>query len=391
MKIIWVVKKQFDISVSSVSRVEIIKALETGNHQILLLAGFRDNKPILNLNGKIRYVKLGKSKFFSSLVFDLLAFFNIAYYLIFKNVDFIIIESTAWLVSLPFVILRKLQLISTRLVLDVRTLPVEVFGITNKLKESLFHVSIRSAKFLFDGITVITPFMKKYFINKYNLGNRKIGIWTSGVCIDTFNPERVSPANIELLREELALKDKFIIMYHGVLTPTRGLKETIEAINLLANKYPDIIFLLIGDGIAATELDNSINYLKLKNRVIIKASVPYKEIPSYIALADVGIVPLPRILWWRVSCPIKLMEYLAMQKPVIVTDIEAHQDILDSDNCGIFIPSHHPEAIAQGIVKAYRKRKHLKQMGRQGRIIVQENYTWKKQAVKLENYLNSIF
>ena len=194
----------------------------------------------------------------------------------------------------------------------------------------------------------------------------------------------------EILREKMNLKNKFVVMYHGTLTPARGLQESIEAINLLSREYSDITLFLVGDGIAKIKLEHMTINLNLGNRVIINDPVPHKKIPLYISLADVGILPFPHILWWRVSSPIKLMEYLAMGKPVIVTDIEAHRDVLNSNNCGIFIPSHNPEAIARGILKAYRKRNNLREIGQQGRKIIQEAYTWQKQASRLENFLRSI-
>ena len=107
-------------------------------------------------------------------------------------------------------------------------------------------------------------------------------------------------------------------------------------------------------------------------------------------MADVGILPFPELMWWRVSCPLKLMEYLAMEKPVIVTDIEAHRHVLDGIHCGLFISSNRPADIAQGILKMYQNREQLGTIGKEGRIRVQDKYTWEAQTIKLEKYLYSI-
>jgi len=165
----------------------------------------------------------------------------------------------------------------------------------------------------------------------------------------------------------------------------------IEAVNLLRDEGVDIVLLLVGDGSARSALQNTINSLNLEDRVIFKGPVQHEEIPLYISLADVGILPFPRILWWRVSSPLKLMEYLAMGKPVIVTDIEAHRDVINSNKCGFFIPSNHPRHIAKGILEAYGKKNHLQEIGQAGRNLIQDMYTWDNQARKLEEYLKSIY
>ena len=109
--------------------------------------------------------------------------------------------------------------------------------------------------------------------------------------------------------------------------------------------------------------------------------------PAYVALSDVGLLPFPNLMWWRVSSPIKLMEYMAMRKPVIVTDIEAHREVLGEREMAIYVKDNQPESLAEGIMQAYHKRKTLKNPGRQARQLVESRYTWKKQAEKLALFL----
>ena len=79
-----------------------------------------------------------------------------------------------------------------------------------------------------------------------------------------------------------------------------------------------------------------------------------------------------------------------MCKPVILTDIEAHQQIIKNEKCGIFINSCKPEDIKKGILKAYEMRNILKQLGLSGRNLILKEFTWEKQAKKLYEYLQNI-
>jgi len=391
MNILWIVTKCLDISVSRVSRIEMLKSLETLGHNMMLVTGFKKKKLWFGLDGKIKYIPLIKVKILNVFIFYLYLLFYVGYKIFNKRIDFVIADPGSFWAMAALAVLRKIKMLNAKFILDIRTVPVEVFGISGKIKEKLFNISILGAKYLFDGITVITPFMKKVLTDRYGLSKSNMSVWSSGASLDQFDPNQFNPEHIEALKEQLNLKDKFVIMYHGVLTATRGLPEAIKALSLLSNEHSDIAFFILGDGIAKVELENVTNRLELQNRVIIKDVVPYEEIPKYIALADVGILPFPPILWWRVSSPIKLMEYLAMGKPVIVTDIEAHKQVIGRNPCGFYVNSNKPESIARGIVEAYMKKGRLKEIGQQGRKLIQDKYSWAKQASQLEKYLKSIY
>jgi glycosyltransferase involved in cell wall biosynthesis len=84
------------------------------------------------------------------------------------------------------------------------------------------------------------------------------------------------------------------------------------------------------------------------------------------------------------------MEYLAMGKSVIVTDIEAHREVLNGLPCGIFIKSHNVEEIARAIERAYRRRHEFRKRGRMGREMVIQRFTWDKQAENLTDFLKAL-
>jgi len=81
---------------------------------------------------------------------------------------------------------------------------------------------------------------------------------------------------------------------------------------------------------------------------------------------------------------------LAMEKVVILTDIPAHRAVIGESPCGIYIKSISPQEIAKAIGIAYLNRENLGEMGKIGREIIDREYVWKKVAIDLEKYLQSI-
>jgi glycosyltransferase involved in cell wall biosynthesis len=128
----------------------------------------------------------------------------------------------------------------------------------------------------------------------------------------------------------------------------------------------------------------------LQDSVVIHDAVDQSEVPMFIDMCNVGISPLPDHPYWRYQSPLKLLEYLAMEKVVIVTDIPAHRRVIGKAKCGIYASSAEPMEIARAIEHAYLNEGNLEEWGKIGRKIVREDYTWEKVARDLEGYLLSI-
>ena len=148
-------------------------------------------------------------------------------------------------------------------------------------------------------------------------------VWGNGVDLKLFSSEKYDGND---MRKRLGLNGKFVVFYHGVFRINGGIIETIKSIKILENKYPDIVLFLLGNGNESL-MRQVIQENKVQDRVIIHAPVDYADVPKYIAIGNIGIVPLPNIPDWRYQSPLKLVEYLAMKKAVIATDIPANREL----------------------------------------------------------------
>jgi len=286
--------------------------------------------------------------------------------------------------SIPSCILSKFT--KTKFILDVRGTPIEVIGLRGHLLEFLFNVSVVVAKRLFNGMAFVSYKMKEEVSSKFGLDQNTLALWTNGVSLNLFNPQNSLSESAEL-KKHLNLTGKFVVFYHGAFTPSRGLTETLDAIQIINKKYSQIVFFFLGSGLNLKEL---IQQKDLQGAVILHDPVPYEEVPKFIGLSDVGIVPLPNTSDWRFQNALNLLEYLAMQKVVLATDIPANRIVVGDDPCCIYIASAKPDEIVKTIEYAYFNREKLDNWGQSGRIIIQNKYTWAKVAEKIENDLRSI-
>lgn len=98
-----------------------------------------------------------------------------------------------------------------------------------------------------------------------------------------------------------------------------GMKEVAES---LANFEDDSIKLMIvGEGDLYNTLYKMSTEENLKNKLILTGKVPFEQIPSYIAAADICLLPAYKNEIMMNIVPIKLYEYMAMGKPIIATNL----------------------------------------------------------------------
>ena len=388
-KLLWVSVLILDVHLHKESKLGILGGLVKRGYAPTLIAMrshllVKPENPKLHiLSIPLRYVPV-----ISPIMFTIAMFLFLPLYLLVSKPDYIITDPNVSIFSFASVLLLS-KLRRIKLVLDIRSPPVEVSGFRGFLQTFSFIESISIAKKFFDGITILTPSMKKEVSGRFGLDPETVGLWSSGVSISKFNPEIYNLEKVNL-RKKLGLSGKFVVLYHGVFSSNRGLKETIEAMSILKNVNSNVIFLLLGAGPSDKKLKDLIQDRKLQDNVIIHGPVELAEVPKFIAMCDVGIVPLPNHPYWRSQSPLKLLEYLAMSKVVLLTSISAHRLVVGKELCGIYISLATPVEIAKSILYAYDHREQMEEWGKCGRKIVEEKYTWEKLASNFENYLFSL-
>jgi len=146
-------------------------------------------------------------------------------------------------------------------------------------------------------------------------------------------------------RRALGLEpDEHLVLYTGSLQEYKGIPTVIEAARLL----PATRFLLVG-GDAEAVRTWSRRAAGLAN-VRFLPFVPNKDLPRYMAAADVCLVPnssIDRTARWTFS--MKLYEYLAARRPVVASAIPSLAGMLSDGENALLVPPDDPAALSAAI------------------------------------------
>jgi N-acetylgalactosamine-N,N'-diacetylbacillosaminyl-diphospho-undecaprenol 4-alpha-N-acetylgalactosaminyltransferase len=184
-------------------------------------------------------------------------------------------------------------------------------------------------------------------------------------------PERVSfipnPVNTQsltaeaLLEPHISLPNRYILHVGRLNTAHKGQDVLLHAFALIADQFPDLSLVLVGEGPDRARLVNLVTAWKLEGRVIFAGW--QKNVAAIMEGADAFVLP-SRYEGW----PNVLMEAMACGCPVIATDcVSGPREILADGRYGLLAPVGDPVALAdiiQGLLMDGPLRKTLAARGR---------------------------
>ena len=255
----------------------------------------------------------------------------------------------------------KLAIIRTRG--DIRPPKANFFN--HYLNHKLTDGVITSCKILEES------YKKNLNFDSYNLRNIPVGIDT-----DYFTPDYKSS-----LRQELNLDEKSpIIGIVGRLSPVKGHFYFIEAAKYVHEKFPQAIFLIAGEDaqISKKDLKEKVKNLGIQRNFIFFGKVA--DVREVIGVLDIGVVAS---IGSESVCRVAL-EYMAMGKPVIGTNINAIPEVVHDKVNGLVVPAQDPGCLALAIIKLLEDGSLRKRFGQMSRKLAQEKFSLEKLALATE-------
>jgi len=200
---------------------------------------------------------------------------------------------------------------------------------------------------------------------KHNLLDRKpcikdenVEVILNGVDLELFESQNQTTTNSQ--------EHPFTVAYSGSYVEYQGIENVVKAAEILRNN--NIHFKFMGfrkeDLAIKTDIKN-----RLREKVICLDWLPKNELISELRKSDVLISPSGQCASYsgRAVFPTKFGEFLALAKPVIVTNIDETSRIVERFDCG-FVCKPTAESFAETILNAKESPKnvlHLK--GNNGR------------------------
>lgn len=184
---------------------------------------------------------------------------------------------------------------------------------------------------------------------------------------------RPLPKNNPFARRH-GLADRFVVSHAGNVGFAYDLGTMIEAAEVLRD-HPEILFLIVGNGVARDELSERVRRKGLEN-VRFLPFQSREDLPWLRAASDVQVA-LYRSGAGHNSMPSKVYEIMASGRPLIAsadpgTDL---QRFVEETGCGVCLEPEKVEPLTEAVLRFRDDVAGRERMGRRGRQIVETDFS----------------
>ena len=232
-------------------------------------------------------------------------------------------------------------------------------------EETMERAAIEAA----DAVVTISQALKDLIVS-WGKESKKIHVAHNAVDADRFQPRSRS----QRLVEKYSLNGKTVVGFIGSLTGYEGLQELVLATNELIAEGMDIALIIVGEGRERAKLESLV---KSKD-IIFTGRVPYEEVEEYYTLFDICPFPRNDFEVCRYVPPLKILEAMAMEKAVIVSDVAPLLEIIENGKNGLVCKADSIKSLKESIKKLYLNDALRNKLGKQARQWVKENRSWEK-------------
>jgi glycosyltransferase involved in cell wall biosynthesis len=197
-----------------------------------------------------------------------------------------------------------------------------------------------------DALTVASRFLQQRFGGVLVPHVRDTDVW------DPARHDRAAS------RAALGVADRRVVMFLGTPRSYKGVEDLVEAVHRLDDR---VVLALVG-------VDPSSGWGSRwggSPRIRMVGEIPFDDVPRFLVAADIVAVPQRATMDTLGQVPAKLIDAMAMGRPIVATEVSMIPAILDG--CGVVVPPGDPPALVKAIEELLADGARADDLGRRAR------------------------
>jgi L-malate glycosyltransferase len=227
---------------------------------------------------------------------------------------------------------------------------------------------------LADAVVVNADAVRRQLVSE-GYDERRVTVIRNGVEVSRFDPRPAEGG----LRAELGLPPRTpIVAALCRLHEVKGVEHFLEAAVALSRRFPEVRFVVAGDGYHRAALERYSVQLGLTGRVLF---VGFRhDVPAF--LSDVQVSVLPSL---SEALSNTLLESMAAGVPAVATRVGGNPEVVEHGVTGFLVPPREPEALAAAVARLLEQPALAQAMGRAGRQRALESFSLERLTAETES------
>ena len=162
---------------------------------------------------------------------------------------------------------------------------------------------------------------------------------------------------------------KLIVCTGNMHSDVKGHPTLIEAARNVCGKFPQVKFVLIGDGKKRAEFEAKVSELGLQSNFLFLGS--RQNVPEILACCDIAVLPSQAEGFSNA-----LLEYMAAGLPSVASAVGGNPEVIESGLDGLLVRPDDPVALAGAILSLLENPNFASQLGSAGRERVRRHFNF---------------
>jgi glycosyltransferase involved in cell wall biosynthesis len=150
--------------------------------------------------------------------------------------------------------------------------------------------------------------------------------------------------------------EKSDVLFFGRISPYKGLKYLIDAMDIVKKSFPKVCLMIAGSGNIENDLPET---GKDENLIIYNRYISNEEMAGIISNTKIVVCPYTDATQSGV-----VMTSFAFGKPVIASSVGGFTDVIENDVTGLLVPPRDIKSLADSIIRLLSDKNRLERMSR---------------------------
>jgi glycosyltransferase involved in cell wall biosynthesis len=249
----------------------------------------------------------------------------------------------------PFSIIGRLNDVPVRVIREGTTPSVAKYytkdaSIAKRLQRSLVLQRKKLTYNLFPThITTVSEAARHELVHFYGLPPEKVVLLHNAMQDPVDSKKRIARARWQ--RREQLERGEPVLVSAARFVPLKGHDVLLQALRPVADRYPGVMLVLMGDGEVREECEQMAEEFGVEEHCVFLGTVPHAEVLERMMHANVSVLPSYDETSGRVN-----MEALSVGTPVVTTDVGGISDYVRDGKDGFLVPPGDATLLARNVL-----------------------------------------
>lgn len=233
-----------------------------------------------------------------------------------------------------------------------------------------------------DRVIAVSEMARQHFIEVSGVSSEKVVTIYNGIELDNFAP--TEGLDRFKLRQELGIPPQApLLITIAMLRQLKGIQFMFQALPQILEQFPDLYYLVVGEGRYHDALVSLVDEMGLAERV--RFTGLRQDVPDLLAEADLFVLPT-----LTEALPTVLAEAMAARIPIVVCEVGGVPEMVTNGKNGLLVPPADPDSLAQACISLLSDEGLQHNLTVNGWQMVNQSFSIERQVKNLEQLYDEL-